>query len=58
MHGSSGSVASDAQIPHGLIPSISCRSAVSDTEYENVSAMQLKSQRERLRTGVILVSDY
>lgn len=52
MHGSSGSVASDAQIPHGLIPSISCRSAVSDTEYENVSAMQLKSQRERPRMGV------
>lgn len=42
MHGSSGalSVASDAQtIRHSgpLIPSISCRSTVSDTEYENVS---------------------
>lgn len=46
MHGSAGvlSVASDAHISHavsgsgGLIPSISCRSTVSDTEYENVSA--------------------
>lgn len=42
MHGSSGalSVASDAQaVQHSnkLIPSISCRSTVSDTEYENVS---------------------
>lgn len=42
MHGSSGalSVASDAQSTHhsgALIPSISCRSTVSDTEYENVS---------------------
>lgn len=47
MHGSSGvlSVASDARISHtvsgggGLIPSISCRSTVSDTEYETVSVM-------------------
>lgn len=45
MHGSAGvlSVTSDAHMSHavsgggGLIPSISCRSTVSDTEYENVS---------------------
>ena len=45
MHGSAGaiSVASDSHMSHavsgagGLIPSISCRSTVSDTEYENVS---------------------
>lgn len=47
MHGSTGvlSITSDAQMSHavssggvGLIPTISCRSTVSDTEYENVSA--------------------
>lgn len=47
MHGSSGalSVASDVPVttyqPGGaLIPSISCRSTVSDTEYENVSIVE------------------
>lgn len=45
VHGSSGalSVASDAQsIQHSnkLIPSISCRSTVSDTEYENVRTLE------------------
>lgn len=47
MHGSTGVLSitstSDAQMSHavsgsGLIPTISCRSTVSDTEYENVSA--------------------
>ena len=48
MHGSSEalSVASDAPVAThhpgaGLIPSISCRSTVSDTEYENVSLVFL-----------------
>lgn len=43
LHGSSGALSVASDVPNTkqsggpLIPSISCRSTVSDTEYENVS---------------------
>lgn len=51
VHGSSVSVASDSMnVPktgQQLIPSISCRSTVSDTEYENVSRRGLSFERQK-----------
>ncbi|XP_037919112.1 MAP kinase-activating death domain protein isoform X4 [Hermetia illucens] len=56
VHGSSGalSVASDVPPAHHsgpLIPSISCRSTVSDTEYENLNTKDTKARSGSLWSG-------
>lgn len=59
MHGSTGvlTVASDAHAASGgvLIPTISCRSTVSDTEYENVSAKVAHVMPSVLENRMLLV---